>query len=129
MAYDMITIYNRLTCKELGDYRLFKYVLNDNYGKFKYLYSMIRDIDFDNIDTVECNNSDDDLFEVRITVTNNNYLNELLYAINSRRKEYKKANEFILDLSEVSSVVILKIYTAPYSSNKDGDNYYGDRSV
>lgn len=105
---DMITLFNQLTSRKLADYNLFAQIVDNHYEKFKYLYYMISKLDFGKIDTIICDMSDS-VIHVDITAKDNKYINTIIYTINNRKLSYKKAEFFLLDISEKGGTLTLSI--------------------
>lgn len=72
---DIISIFNRLTDNELADYHLFENILDNHYGKFKYFYYIIRELDITKVNRITCKIVSD---------------SELLFSIKSNKRTVKK---------------------------------------
>lgn len=89
MKNDLITIFNQLTSSELADYKLFSSIIENHYEKFKYLYSLIEDINLDTVDKIYCHCDDDkDSLTIYIEASKTKYLNDIIFTINSNKKSY-----------------------------------------
>lgn len=120
ISADLITIFNQLTSSELADYNLFDEILSNHYEKFKYLYSLINDIDLTKIDKIRCTSSSRAL-HVYITPDKVEYLNDIIYSINDNRHNYTFSEYFILDLCESSGKLTINIEMT--DGIKEGDIY------
>ena len=54
MKTDLITIFNQLTSSELADYNLFSDIIENHYEKFRYLYSLINNLNLSKVKTINC---------------------------------------------------------------------------
>lgn len=117
---DLITIFNQLTSSELADYNLFEDILSNHYEKFKYLYSLINDINLKKIDKICCTSSSTSI-HVFIVPHSAKYLNEIIYSINANRHNYAFSEYFILNVYETNGELNIDIEIP--EGSKEGDIY------
>ena len=125
MSCDMITLFNRLTSTGLADYTLIENILEHHYEKFKYFYKMINDINLNKIDSIHAEPIDDAII-VYIEPHENNYINEIIYTINSRKTKCKNAKYFNVDVIEDDSSLVI---TISMCGNKKEGEIYADRFI
>lgn len=125
MKNDLITIFNQLTSSELADYNLFSNIIENHYEKFKYLYSLIEDIDLSTIDKIYCS---DDKYTLKTTIDarKNKYLNDIVYSINSNRYSYIHSDYFDMDIVQKHNQLIINI---KMKSDLKEDDIYANRFV
>lgn len=120
MKSDLINIFNRLTSSELADYDLFFEILENHYEKFKYLYSLIEDINLKKIDQIYCKTSKTKL-RIIIEPQKESYINDIIYNINKNRDNYTFSEHFNLDLIESGDRLLIEIKTK--NNKKEGELY------
>ena len=125
MKSDLITIFNQLTSSELADYNLFYNIIENHYEKFKYLYSLIDDIDLSTVDKINCKD-EDDVLSICIQVDKVKYLNDIVYIINSNKKSYVFADYFIVDLIQDRNKLHM---TISVKSGMKEDDIYANRFI
>lgn len=125
MKNDLITIFNQLTSSELADYSLFSNILENHYEKFKYLYSLIEDVDLSIIDNIDCEVNPHCLRTI-IDAQKSKYLNEIVYSINSNRCSYIYYKYFDVDLKQDHTQLIIDIMM---KSDNGEDIIYANRFI
>ena len=120
MKSDLINIFNRLTSSELADYNLFDDILENHYEKFKYLYSLIEDIDLKKIGQIYCK-AKKNCLRVIIEPDNVSDINTIIYSINENRNNYTFSKYFKLDIVESQNNLLLEIGVK--NNKKEGDMY------
>lgn len=125
MKHDMITLFNRLTTRELADYTLFSHMLDLHYEKFKYLYYMLKDVDLAQIDNITCEENSERI-SVDITPTSIDYCSDIMSSIDNRKDSYRKSNYFSISITCYSNDINIIIRMA--GDEKEGD-LYADRLI
>lgn len=120
MKSDLINIFNRLTSSKLADYNLFSDILENHYEKYKYLYSLIDDINLNKIEQIYCKANKNSL-RVIIEPHNISYINDIVYKINEKRNNYTFSKHFKLNLVETQNYLLVEISTK--YNKKEGDIY------
>lgn len=125
MKSDLINIFNRLTSSELADYNLFSEILENHYEKFKYLYTLIEDINLDKIDKIQCKTNKHNL-RVVIEPDDISYINDIVCEINGNRNKYTFYKHFDLNITESHSCLLIEI---SIKNNKKEGEMYASRFV
>lgn len=120
MKSDLINIFNRLTSSELADYNIFSDILENHYEKFKYLYSLIDEIDLKKIEQIYCKTKKNTL-RVIIEPHNISYINDIIFEINDKRYDYIFSDFFTLNLVETQNYLLVEISIK--DNKKEGDMY------
>lgn len=125
MKNDLITIFNQLTSSKLADYSLFSDIIEKHYEKFKYLYSLIEDVDLSTVDKIDC---EVDQYKLRtiIDAHKNKYLNDIIYTINANRCSYIHYDFFNVDLIQNHTQLVIDI---TMKSNNGEEIIYANRFV
>lgn len=120
MKTDLITIFNQLTSSELADYNLFSDIIENHYEKFRYLYSLINNLNLSKVKTINCKTKEYGL-KVYIEPFEIKYANDIIFNINSNKHNYIFSDYFDLDLCEDNG--ILKIKISMMDGQKESDIY------
>ena len=125
MKSDLINIFNRLTSSELADYNLFSEILENHYEKYKYLYSLIEEINLDKVDRIYCKTNKHNL-RVVIEPQEITYINDIICEINKNRNKYTFYKHFNLDMVESHNCLLIEI---GIKNNKKEGEMYASRFV
>ena len=125
MKSDLINIFNRLTSSELADYNLFSEILENHYEKFKYLYSLIENINLNKVEQIYCKTNKNSLRAI-IEPHEISYINDIVYKINKNRNNYTFSEHFKLDLVESQNYLLIEI---KMKNNKKESDVYASRFV
>lgn len=120
MKSDLINIFNRLTSSELADYNLFSEILENHYEKFKYLYSLIENVNLNKVEQIYCTTNKTTL-RVIIEPHDVSYINDIIYKINKKRDKYTFSKHFTLNLVESQNYLLVEIGTK--NNKKEGEMY------
>jgi len=106
----MIIIFNKLINSDLSDCSIFENILNYHYEKFKFFYSLIKNLCLKNVEKISCQEKIDDLlilisFKTKPLTTN--FSKALQDTINSN--DYVYANHFILTINKNSNIIYISI--------------------
>lgn len=126
MKNDLITIFNQLTSSELADYKLFSNIIENHYEKFKYLYSLIEDVDLSTVDKIYCDCDEEDSLTIYIEAAKTKYLNEIIFTINSNKKSYAFFDYFNTDLIQDHNKLCMVISVR---NGMKEDDIYANRFV
>ena len=121
----MITLFNQLTSKELVDYNLFSQIIDSHYEKFKYLYYILKEVDLDTIADITCT-ADENTLSTSIIPNKIKHTDKLIYVINERKSEYKKADYFNINVSWCNKVIHIDI---SMSGDEKECDIYADRFI
>ena len=120
MKSNLINIFNRLTSSELADYNLFDDILEHHYEKFRYLYSLIEDIDLNKIGQIYCK-AKKNILRVIIEPNDVADMNTIICNINQNRNNYIFSKYLKLDIIESQSNLLIEIGVK--NNKKEGDIY------
>lgn len=125
MKSNLINIFNRLTSSELADYNIFSEILENHYEKFKYLYSLIENVDLDKVEQIY-GKTNKNLLRVIIEPSNISDINKIIYTINENRNNYTFSNHFTLNVIESQNYLLIEIGII---DNKKEKSVYASRFV
>lgn len=120
MKSDLINIFNRLTSSELADYNLFSEILENHYEKYKYLYSLIEDVNLDKVEQIYCKTNKHNL-RVIIEPHDISYINDIVCEINSKRNNHTFHKHFNLNMIESQNCLLIEIGIK--NNKKEGEMY------
>ena len=104
----MLSLFNQLTSKELADCDFFNNLITLHYEKFKYLYYILKDVDFENIIDICCNDETDNISVTLISIdaaTLYKYINE--HRLDYPKQKYFKTSLLLNDNSVVIGITML----------------------
>jgi len=120
MENDMIIIFNQLTKSELSDCSLFENILNYHYEKFKFFYSLIRNLCLKNVEKIICNEQTDKLLiyiHFKTKPLLNNFNKTLKTELGSNT--YIHAKYFTLDVIKSSNKIDISIMNKNISEEQE----------
>ena len=120
MKSDLINIFNRLTSSELADYNLFSEIIENHYEKFKYLYTLIENVNLNRVEQIYCKTNKNTL-RVIIEPIEVSYINDVIYKINKNKNKYSFSKHFKLDVTESQNYILIEISIK--DNKKEGDIY------
>lgn len=122
----MIEVFNRLTSSKLADCSLFRNMLDEHYQKFRYFYSLIKNIDMKSISEISCVSKPQSIV-ITIIPSENNDINTIIYAINERKKSHPDSKLFVTNIVEYDGTISIEIML--YRLAKEGELYDVDRFI
>lgn len=120
MVNDNIVVFSKLTKSELSECSLFEDILDSHYEKFKFFYSLIKNLCLKNVEKIICKEQTDKLliFIYFKTKTLLNNFNKSLTTEMTLNK-YNYANYFILNIDKEPKTINISIWNKGISEESE----------
>lgn len=112
MKHDRITIFNHIASNNLLEVDLFEQLLEYHFEKFRYFYSLLENINLQNIKCINCKEKKKSL-KLYIVPLENKYINDIIDRINNQRNIYALHDSFNLDVNVCDGQIEIQISLNP----------------